>query len=109
MGVSGARATRGSVALIWGRVNAVLVGWRGYGLVLMSAVACYCALGAVLGILPGYVSSGLDASPVWVGMCVGAPAVTGAALRPVGGRLADRMGPRRIMTVGAGVMTAGTL
>src|SRR3954471_7521655 len=86
-----------------------LVGWRGYGLVLMSAVSCYCALGAVLGVLPGYVSTGLGASPVWLGICVGAPALTGAALRPVGGRLADRRGPRRVMTVGAGVMTAGTL
>jgi MFS family permease len=84
------------------RVNAVLVGWRGYALVLMSAVGCYCALGAVLGILPEYVSSGLGASPVWVGICVGAPALTGAALRPVGGRLADRTGPRRVMTVGSG-------
>jgi len=95
--------------LIWGRLKAVLVSWRGYALVLMSAVACYCALGAVLGILPGYVSSGLGASPVWVGICVGAPALTGAALRPIGGRLADRRGPRRVMVLGAGAMTAGTL
>src|SRR4051794_10020310 len=87
----------------------VIATWRGYALVLSSAVACYCALGVVLGVVPRYVAGGLGANPVWVGVTVGAPALTGAAFRPVGGRLADRRGPRRVMTAGAVVMAVGAL
>jgi MFS family permease len=76
--------------------------------VLGTAVLCYAALGSVLGILPGYVHS-LGGDAVLVGFAVGAPAVTGAAGRPFGGRLADRLGPARILIAGALVMTAGTI
>jgi MFS family permease len=79
-----------------------------YLIVLGTAVLCYAALGAVLGILPGYVHS-LGGGAVLVGFAVGAPALTGAAGRPVGGRLADRHGPARIMIAGALVMAVGTL
>lgn len=81
---------------------------RRYLAVLGTAVLCYAALGAVLGILPDYVHS-LGGGAVLVGFAVGAPALTGAAGRPLGGRLADRVGPARIMTVGAVVMAAGTV
>ena len=43
-----------------------------------TAVLCYAALGAVLGILPDYVHS-LGGGAVLVGFAVGAPALTGAA------------------------------
>ncbi len=79
-----------------------------YALVLGTAVLCYAALGTVLGILPSYVHT-LGGGAVLVGLAVGAPALTGAAGRPLGGRLADRVGPARIMIAGAVVMTIGTL
>ena len=79
-----------------------------YVTVFATAVLCYAALGAVLGILPDYVHS-LGGGAVLVGLAVGAPALTGAAGRPLGGRLADRLGPARIMIAGAVVMTVGTI
>jgi MFS family permease len=79
-----------------------------YLVVLGTAVLCYAALGTVLGILPDYVHS-LGGDAVLVGLAVGAPALTGAAGRPLGGRLADHRGPPRIMIAGALVMAVGTL
>jgi MFS family permease len=79
-----------------------------YLVVLATAVLCYAALGCVLGILPGYVHS-LGGGAVLVGLAVGAPALTGAAGRPLGGRIADRLGPARVVMVGALVMALGTI
>jgi MFS family permease len=79
-----------------------------YLLVLASAVLCYAALGLVLRALPGYVTDTLHGGGVGVGLAVGAPALTGAALRPIGGRLADRHTSKPIMVIGSVVMTAGT-
>ena len=75
---------------------------------LGTAVLCCAALGTVLGILPSYVDS-LGGDAVLVGLAVGAPALTGAAGRPLGGRLADHRGPARIMIAGALTMAVGTL
>jgi MFS family permease len=83
-------------------------GTRHYATVLATAVLCYAALGTVLGILPDYVHS-LGGGAVLVGLAVGAPALTGAVGRPLGGRLADRIGPAPIMIVGAVVMAVGTI
>jgi MFS family permease len=79
-----------------------------YLIVFSTAVLCYAALGAVLGILPDYVHS-LGGGAVLVGFAVGAPALTGAAGRPFGGRLADRYGPARIVIAGAVLMAIGTI
>jgi MFS family permease len=81
---------------------------RRYLIVFSTAVLCYAALGAVLGILPDYVHS-LGGGAVLVGFAVGAPALTGAAGRPFGGRLADHLGPARIVIAGAIVMAIGTI
>ena len=80
----------------------------GYLVVIATAILCYAALGAVLGILPGYVHS-LGGGAVLVGFVVGAPALTGAAGRPLGGRIADRIGPARVVIAGALLMALGTV
>ena len=79
-----------------------------YLIVLATAILCYAALGTVLGILPGYVHS-LGGGAVLVGFVVGAPALTGALGRPMGGRIADRVGPARVVIAGALVMAVGTI
>ncbi|MGO9888950.1 MAG: MFS transporter, partial [Solirubrobacteraceae bacterium] len=81
---------------------------RRYLVVLSTAILCYAALGTVLGILPDYVHS-LGGGAILVGFAVGAPALTGAACRPLGGRVADHRGPARIVIAGALVMAAGTI
>jgi MFS family permease len=92
------------------RVNIYYVTFtrRRYLIVFSTAVLCYAALGSVLGILPDYVHS-LGGGAVLIGFAVGAPALTGAAGRPFGGRLADRHGPARVMIAGAMVMAVGTI
>jgi MFS family permease len=81
---------------------------RSYVAVLISAVACYAALGAVLRTLPALTA---DRAPL--GLLVGAPALTAVVTRPAGGRLADRVGPAPVMLGGAvaaaGVAAAGLL
>jgi MFS family permease len=81
---------------------------RRYLVVLSTAILCYAALGTVLGILPDYVHS-LGGGAILVGFAVGAPSLTGAAGRPLGGRFADHRGPVRIVIAGALVMAAGTI
>ncbi|HWE54027.1 MAG TPA: MFS transporter [Acidimicrobiales bacterium] len=78
-----------------------------YLAVLASAVICYAALGAVLREVPDYVQHHLGGSALEVGLTVGAPSLTGALLRPVGGRAADRFGPAPVLMVGALVMAVG--
>ena len=75
-----------------------------YLAVLGAAVLCYAALGAVLRALPWFVGARLHGGPVAIGLAVGAPSLTGALFRPVGGRLADRNGPMPVMLSGAALM-----
>lgn len=83
--------------------------WRAYLSVLGAAVACYAALGAVIRVAPSYVGGSLHEGSVAVGLAVGAPAITGAVLRPLGGRWADRVGSRRMVIAGAVVMSVGVI
>lgn len=73
-----------------------------YLAVLGAAVLCYAALGVVLRLLPELV-----ADRATLGLLVGAPAITGVLMRPLGGRLADRLDPARIVLAGALVMALG--
>jgi MFS family permease len=75
---------------------------RSYLAVLGAAVLCYAALGAVLRLLPELVDD-----PAALGLLVGAPAITGVLMRPLGGRLADRVDPARVVLGGALAMAAG--
>jgi predicted MFS family arabinose efflux permease len=77
-----------------------------YTRVLAAALLCYAALGAVLRVLPGHLTD-QGAGAFVVGLAVGAPALTGLVARPGGGRLADRLGPRAVLPVGAAIMAVG--
>jgi hypothetical protein len=77
-----------------------------YHRVLAAALLCYAALGAVLRTLPAHLTE-LGAGPFAIGLAVGAPSLTGLVARPGGGRLADRLGPRTILRLGALLMAAG--
>ncbi|HEX3824937.1 MAG TPA: MFS transporter [Mycobacteriales bacterium] len=83
--------------------------WRAYAAVLGAAIACYAALGAVLRAVPTYVPTELGAGALAVGLAVGAPAMTGAIARPMGGRWADRLGSRKVVVAGAVIMAAGVV
>jgi len=96
------------IQTVLGRRAGADAGGVRYLVVLATAVLCYAALGTVLGILPGYVHT-LGGGAVLVGFAVGAPALTGAAGRPLGGRIADRLGPARVVMVGALLMALGTI
>lgn len=82
---------------------------RRYLGVLASAVLCYGALGVVLKDLPHYVKHQLGGSAVAIGLAVGAPSLTGALMRPLGGRVADRINPRSVLMSGAALMAVGAV
>lgn len=65
------------------------------------------AIGAVLPVLPRYVTGPLDAGNVAVGVVIGAYAVTGLLLRPFAGRYADRRGRRPTVVVGSLLVAVG--
>ena len=73
--------------------------------VFAATLMCFLAVGAVLPVLPRYVTGPLGAGDVAVGIVTGAFAFTAVIGRPVGGRLADRRG-RRVVVV-AGLVLSG--
>lgn len=79
---------------------------RSYLAILGTAFLCYAALGSVVRILPSYVPS-IGGGPLGVGLGVGAPALSAIFTRPLGGRWADRVGPRNVLLIGAGAMSIG--
>src|SRR4051812_11164392 len=80
-----------------------------YAAVLGTALCCYAALGAVLSIAPREVIDHLGGGAAEAGLAVGAPALTGLLSRPLGGRLADRVGPRVPLIAGAVTMAAAAV
>jgi MFS family permease len=65
------------------------------------------AIGAVLPVLPRYVTGPLDAGNLAVGIVIGAYAITGLLLRPFAGRYADRSGRRPTVVFGSLLVAAG--
>lgn len=59
------------------------------------------AVGATLPVLPRYVRGPLGGSDFEVGIVSGAFAITGLALRPLAGRLADQRGRRLVVVLGS--------
>ncbi len=68
--------------------------------VLASTLGGFLALGAVLPILPRYVTGPLGAGDVAVGIVIGAFAFTAVVSRPIAGRLADARGRRQVVVTG---------
>lgn len=69
--------------------------------VLATSLSCFLGIGAVLPVLPRYVTGPLGAGDVAVGLVTGAFALTAIVGRPFGGRAADRRGRRPVMIAGA--------
>jgi MFS family permease len=65
-----------------------------------ATLLCFLAIGAVLPVLPRYVTGPVGAGDLAVGLVVGAFAATAFVGRPIGGRLADRRGRRRVVLAG---------
>lgn len=59
------------------------------------------SVGAVLPVLPRYVTGPLDSGDLAVGVVIGAYAVTGLLLRPIAGRFADTRGRRPTVVAGS--------
>ena len=68
--------------------------------VFSATLMCFLAVGAVLPVLPRYVTGPLGGGDLEVGLVTGAFALTAVVGRPIGGRLADRRGRRLIMVAG---------
>ena len=61
---------------------------------------CFLAIGAALPVLPRYVRGPIGAGDFSVGIVVGCFAFAAILGRPIGGRLADARGRRRIVVIG---------
>ena len=68
--------------------------------VFAATLLCFLAVGAVLPVLPRYVTGPLGAGDLAVGIVTGAFAFTAVIGRPIGGRIADRRGRRLVVVTG---------
>ena len=68
--------------------------------VFAATLLCFLAVGAVLPVLPRYVTGPLGAGDLSVGIVTGAFAFTAVIGRPIGGRIADRRGRRLVVVIG---------
>jgi len=68
--------------------------------VLCATLTCFLAIGAVLPVLPRYVTDELGGGDLEVGLVTGVFAFTALVGRPFGGRLADRRGRRPVALAG---------
>lgn len=72
-----------------------------FAVVVVSGIAYFTAMGMLLPVLPRYVEKELDGNGLMVGLSVGAFAVSAALVRPLVGRLGDRLGRRPLAVFGA--------
>lgn len=78
--------------------------------VFVAALSCFLAIGAVLPVLPVYVSGPVGAGDLAVGVVVGAFALSAVIGRPIGGRMADVRGRRPVILWGLAIsVVAGAL
>jgi MFS family permease len=75
--------------------------------VFTAALLAFIAIGAALPVLPTFVRGRLHAGDVWVGVVVGAFALTAVVARPLAGRSADARGRRIVLIAGALAMALG--
>lgn len=69
-------------------------------LVMLSTLAYFTAIGAIIPTMPRYVEGPLGHGSVAVGMTVGAFALSAVLLRPFVGHLSDKRGRRLLITAG---------
>jgi len=74
-----------------------------FALIVVAALGYFTALGMHLPVLPRYVEDTLGGSGFAVGIATGAFAVSAALVRPLVGRLGDRVGRRPLAVVGGGI------
>jgi MFS family permease len=77
-----------------------------FALITGAALAYFIGLGSLLPVLPRYVEDTLAGGGIEVGLVVGAFAVSAALVRPLVGRLGDRVGRRAIAVGGAAIAAA---
>jgi MFS family permease len=77
-----------------------------FAVIVVSGTAYFTAMGMLIPVLPRYVEDELGGNGFQVGLAVGAFAVSAALIRPLVGRLGDRLGRRPLAVVGAAVAGA---
>jgi MFS family permease len=76
----------------------------------ITTLFVFLAIGAVVPTLPRYIRGPLHQSDIAVGVAMGAFALTSVFLRPIGGRLSDRVGRQPVFASGGALMAvAGVL
>jgi MFS family permease len=73
-------------------------------LLVTATFAVFSAVGAIIPVLPRYVTGPLDSGGAGVGLVVGAFFVAALCSRPLAGRLGDERGRRLVIVGGAAVM-----
>jgi MFS family permease len=69
----------------------------------LSDLAYFTASGLLIGVTPFFVTGPLGSDTAGLGVALGAFSVTTLVLRPVVGRMTDRLGRRRLLLSGAGL------